>query len=239
MIKVLSIGNSFSVDATRYLTMLAEYTNTDLISKNLYISGCSLEMHYHNIINDAEDYDLQINAKCIRKSSIKSALLEEDWDFVTLQQVSLQSVDYASYQPYLDHLAAYVKEYCPSAKLIIHQTWAYEDQSVKLCEEIGYKKSSEMFADIKQSYEKAACAIKAEGIIPSGELFMKLLQNGISKLHRDTYHASLGLGRYALALLWYKFFTKKDVTDIDFSEFDEPISNEEIEIIKKCVNEII
>ena len=74
-------------------------------------------------------------------------------------------------------------------------------------------------------------------MIRSGELMMNLAQNGLSKVYRDTFHAGLGAGRYALTLLWYKFFTKKRIDDIDFDMFDEPISQEEMAIIKKSVNE--
>ncbi len=239
MIKVLSIGNSFSQDATRYLTEIANHTGTELMSENLYIGGCSLETHYNNILSDSAAYELQINAKTINMSGIKTALLKEKWDFITVQQVSNLSVDYSTYQPYLNELIKYIKKHCPTAQIVVHQTWAYEDDSQRLCEELGYKKSSQMFADVKSSYEKAALDVHAQGIIPSGELFMKLVNSGISKVHRDTFHASLGLGRYALGLLWYKFFTKQDIDNINFDKFDEPITEEEIKIIKKCVNEIL
>ena len=46
MIKVLSIGNSFSQDATRYLEEIAQGR---IFSRNCYIGGCSLEMHWNNI----------------------------------------------------------------------------------------------------------------------------------------------------------------------------------------------
>ena len=92
-----------------------------------------------------------------------------------------------------------------------------------------------MFADIKKSYSKAAKEIDAEFIIPSGELFQKLIEAGIEKVHRDTYHATLGLGRYALGLLWYKALTGKDVMENTFSDFDEEISEKDIKTAKECV----
>ena len=77
--------------------------------------------------------------------------------------------------------------------------------------------------------------IGAAGLIPSGELFEKLLSAGIEKVHRDTFHASLGLGRYALGLLWYRTLTGKDVSGIEFSAFDVPVTQEEVAIAKRCV----
>jgi hypothetical protein len=63
-----------------------------------------------------------------------------------------------------------------------------------------------------------------------------MLENGIPKIHRDTFHASKGLGRYALGLLWYRMLTGNRVADNTFRDFDEPISEEEILIAKSCVD---
>ena len=60
----------------------------------------------------------------------------------------------------------------------------------------------------------------------------------IEKIHRDTYHASLGLGRYALGLLWYRTLTGNSVTGNDFHHFDVPIPEEHIQIAKKCVDSL-
>ena len=58
----------------------------------------------------------------------------------------------------------------------------------------------------------------------------------IGKIHRDTFHASFGAGRYLLALTWYKAFTGKDITNNDFDDFDVPVSDEERKIVIKAVN---
>jgi len=136
-------------------------------------------------------------------------------------------------------IAQQARAFCPDAKLVIHQTWAYEDGSKMLCEDMGYKKAEDMFADIKASYVQAAADIDAFGMIPSGKLMRKLLENGMSKVHRDTFHASLGAGRYALALLWYKFLTGNSIDAVGFCDFDEPVSDNELEIIRKSINEIL
>ena len=60
-IKVLSIGNSFSQDAHRYLYEIAKNNGTDLKSVNLYIGGCGLHKHFININNDAKAYELEFN----------------------------------------------------------------------------------------------------------------------------------------------------------------------------------
>ena len=45
---VVSIGNSFSQDAQRYLTRFAKAAGVDIMTRNLEIGGCSLEQHFEN-----------------------------------------------------------------------------------------------------------------------------------------------------------------------------------------------
>ena len=62
---------------------------------------------------------------------------------------------------------------------------------------------------------------------------------GVEKLHRDTYHASLGLGRYALGLTWYKVLTNNNIENNTFSNFAEEIPDELVSIVKKCVTKVV
>lgn len=236
---ILSIGNSFSQDAHRYLHRIAKAGGADLKTFNLYIGGCSLYRHYKNMLTESREYMLEMNGESTGfKVSVQEALLNREWDVVTLQQVSSQSTDYEKYQPYLNELVELVKTCVPKAKIVIQQTWAYEEGSVKLTEHMGYTSHKEMFKDLQEAYKKAAEEINADMVIPSGELFQKLIESGVEKIHRDTYHATYGLGRYALGLLWYKSLTGNDVMENTFSDFDEEVSAKDIEIAKKCVDEL-
>lgn len=236
---ILSIGNSFSQDAQRYLHKIAKADRFDLDTFNLYIGGCPLSLHYRNMISDEMRYTLEMNGKSTGfRVSLKDALLNRDWDVVTVQQVSSQSTDYDTYQPYLDKLVAYIRLCVPKAKIAIHQTWAYEQNSQRLNVVMGYNDHADMFKDIEKAYRKAYKAIKADFIIPSGELFEKLIVSGIEKVHRDTFHASLGLGRYALGLLWYSVIVGNDIKNNSFCDFDEEIPKTDIDVVKECIKEI-
>ena len=57
-------------------------------------------------------------------------------------------------------------------------------------------------------------------------------------LKREPFHASLGVGRYALGLLWFKLFTGKSTLSNGFSVFDEPVSERDLEIAHKCVESL-
>ena len=236
--KILAIGNSFSNDAMRYLHRLAKREGEEIKTVSLYIGGCPLRKHYLNILDDNAAYDFVFNGQSTGLFvSVRQALVSDDWDFVTLQQASHFSGDWGSYQPYLSALADYVRKYCPKAQLLMHQTRAYEAESEKL-RNIGYETPEKMMIDIRNAYHNAAKAIHAEGIIPSGEAMLAAVQNGIGKIHRDTFHASYGAGRYLLALTWYRTLTGNDVSKNDFDEFDEPVTPQQREIICWTVNNL-
>lgn len=237
---ILSIGNSFSRDALRYLYGIARADGFDLQAYNLYIGGCSLSRHYRNMLSRQPEYILDVNGhNSSFKISLEEGLLNRDWDVVTLQQASHFSTNYDTYQPYLEQLADYVRRYVPKAKIAIQQTWAYEQDSHRLNVMMGYRHHTDMFRDLQQAYDQAAQTIRADYVIPSGQVFEALLDAGIEKVHRDTFHASLGLGRYALGLTWYATLTGRDIRNNSFSDFDEAIAPEQIEIVKQCVATVV
>ena len=235
--KVLAIGNSFSQDAMRYLHRIAKADGTELKTVNLYIGGCPLSKHYENMNNDAAQYEFEFNGENTGiKVSIKQALQSDIWDAVTVQQVSNLSCNYDTYQPYLDALDKYITIHAPKAEHLVHQTWAYEQGSDRLCKELGYTYQSEMFNDIKSSYNKAAASMGDVRIIPSGETMQELIKAGVDKIHRDTFHAHLGIGRYAIALTWYEILTGNSAIGNKFRDFDVEVSENDIKIAQECAH---
>ncbi len=233
---VLSIGNSFSQDAQRYLHELAKKEGVDINCSNLYIGGCPLRVHYLNAINDYSKYYYEFNGVNTNLMvSIRQALESREWDYVTLQQASPVSFKKETYEEYINFLAEYVKKYCPKAKILIHQTWAYENESSALLK-TEFSSHEEMFKSVEKAYKYAKKLIKADGLIPCGSIVNKLYKKGF-KMHRDGKHISYGIGRYALALTWYKFLTGKSVKDNDFTPFDGEMTEEErnavIEVVDK------
>lgn len=96
-----------------------------------------------------------------------------------------------------------------------------------------------MFALVKESYDNAAKEIDADGIIPCGAVFQAAQKNGMEKVHRDTFHAGLGAGRFMLALTWYKYLTGNSIDNVKFNDFDAPVSDENYKIAMKSVNDIL
>ena len=235
--KILTIGNSFSQDATRYLAQIAKAQGVHLDVVDLCIGGCPLERHYRNMLGGMKDYMLEFNGQYTGFSiTLEEALLSREWDVITIQQVSHKSFNKATYYPYVTELVDYIRTCQPKAKLLLQETWAYEDGSDRLIKLAGYETHKAMLADIQKAYASVAEAEHLDGIIPSGTLFGKMLDRGIEKVHRDTFHATAGLGRYALGLLWFRMLTGKSVAENSFRDLDVSASEEEIAIAKECVD---
>ena len=233
MINILSIGNSFSQDTTRYLYGIARADKTEVKVVNLYIGGCDLERHYRNMLSEESAYSYEINGiKSGLYVSLKQALLSDHWDYITIQQQSLKSASYETFIPYLDEIVAYVRKMSPNVKIFMHQTWGYEENSQKL-KNSPYETHKEMFLDIKNTYSKAAEKIGAVGIIPSGEAVYLATEQGRVDIHRDGFHLSRGFGRYMCGLVWYKSLFGKDVLSNSFCDFDEEISEEDVLVAKQ------
>ena len=215
--KILSIGNSFSMDAQRWLyTIAASDGVTDLDSVNLYRGGCNLRRHCENILGNVPDYMYQHNGENTdRMITIDEALTEEKWDFITIQQVSRMSGMPQHFVPYINILADYVKEKQPDAALVFHQTWAYEWGSEAGSYEFYNSDQEEMYRRIVDCAEMA-CILTGAEYLPCGEFIQHLRRTvkefdyrggGLSLCHDDGFHLSKNYGRYAAGVFWYHYFT--------------------------------
>lgn len=197
-------------------------------------------MHHNNMLSDAKAYAYEENGKAIGEMvSIKEALLSDEWDVVTLQQASLYSGNYKTYQPYLSELCNFIKINVPKAQIMIHQTWAYEQGSDRLTKRLGYKDQRDMYEDIKKAYNMAAKDCGNLKIIPCGAAFQEAIKLGIYPLHRDTYHASRGVGRYILSAVWYCILTGKSIINNSFCDFDEKVDTYQLFMAQACVQRVI
>ena len=235
--KILSIGNSFSDDAQRYLRAIAASEGVEIETLNVCIGGCSLETHAAHVKDGAKAYLFHYNGDVNSSElvTLDEGLSMREWDVVTLQQVSTHSFDKESFYPYIYEVADYVRKKLPNAKIYMHQTWAYEHGSPRSIEITDGRGSEYMLDGIRQSYRRAKKEIGAEGVIPSGELMELLRLAKADGIYRDTFHAGYGLGRYAIGLLWFKLFTGRSVLNNSFCELDEPTSEKNLKIARECV----
>lgn len=222
--KLLSIGNSFSHDAHKYLQKIAAAGGFDLTTVGLYIGGCSLERHADNIKSGAAAYDYVLNGEMTeRKISLQEALSEEAWDIITLQQVSGESGRPQSYFPYLYELEAFERKSCPNATLWWHQTWAYEQDFDSPNFDPYQRDQKEMFRRITDASEMAAKLLQCK-IIPAGAAIQAVREalpefdyaKGGRSLNRDGFHLSYDYGRYIAAATWYQALGMGEIEENPF-----------------------
>ena len=239
--RILSIGNSYSQDAHRYLHRLSVAAGEPISTVNLYIGGCSLERHGQNLqtgekaylyIYDGENTELYV--------SLQDAVEHCTYDVVTLQQASHYSTDYATYQPYLNRLYEYVKTYQPNARILIHETWAYEDRCQRMLDKLGYDSAERMYAELHCAYARAAESLGVE-IIPAGTAMQLAVRNGLTPIHRDSFHASLDYGRYLLAATWFMKLTGKRLDGVLLPSFDTdaPLDSDFYRIATKAATDAV
>ena len=216
-IKVLAIGNSFSVNAMQYLHRIAAADGVWMTTGNLYIGGCPLEKHVRNLRGDRRDYQFQLNTKRIAMVSIREGLLTEKWDYVTMQQASHYSGRWETYTPYMKELSDYVTHFAPQAEQLIHETWAYEKDAAHHAFEYYNRSQAEMYRRLKECYTAFGATVGAR-IIPAGDVIQRLretrsffnYEKGGVSLNRDGYHLT-DYGCYAAGATWYQFITGNDI----------------------------
>mgnify|MGYP002515818296 CR=1 FL=1 len=210
VIRILAIGNSFSQDAIEnYLHQLAEASGKKTIIANMYIGGCSLEKHYNNAKDNLAAYSYRkIGVDGVKvtkeKISLETALKDEEWDYVSLQQASPFSGKYETYTPYLADLISYVREFTPkNVKLVWHQTWAYAAD----CTLSGFayydKNQMKMYQAIIEAARQAVKDYGFDILVPVGTAVQNARTTFIGdRMNRDGQHLNVYYGRYTAACTW-------------------------------------
>ena len=217
-IRVLAIGNSFSEDAVENnLHELGEAQGTCIIVGNMYIGGCPLQRHWDNAQNDRPAYRYRkVDADGKRQqhdnTRLSTALQDEHWDYVSLQQASGLSGQYATFEPYLRQLIAYVRQYAPKARLIWHQTWAYQHNSSHAAFPNYDCDQMTMYSHIVSAARQAMRDNGIRIVVPSGTAIQNARTTFIGdNMNRDGYHLQLQYGRYAAACAWVETLTGQSV----------------------------
>lgn len=222
ILRILAIGNSFSQDAVeQYLYELFEAGGQKTIIGNLYIGGCSLEKHYNNINNDAAAYEYRKVVDGVKTNTknmkISTVLAEEDWDCISIQQVSGLSGKIETVTPYLPQVLNYVRSHSSSkVKILWHSTWAYAATSNHADFPKYNSDQMTMFNAITE-VGKTVMADKTYAfdlLIPSGTA----IQNGRTsslgdRFNRDGYHLETTYGRYTAACTWFEAISGKNVEE--------------------------
>lgn len=244
VITILAIGNSFSVDALeKYLFDLAEYAGKEVVIGNLYISGAPIELHVKNAKLDSKAYSyrkIKNRKRTVKeKTTLKEALMDEKWDYVSIQQSSRNSGRFETIEPLLPDLISYVQENTEgSPKFVYHQTWAYQKDSKHDAFSVYGNSQMKMYKSIAATSKKIATSDRFEFVVPSGTAVQNARTSSLGdRLTRDGQHLEDKYGRFTAACVWYEKLFGLDVRKNQF--IPEGISQKEAQISKEAAHQAV
>ncbi len=227
-IKILTFGNSYSVDAYEWLYRIFESAGYESVTLgHLCNGGCNINNHWSNVDLDTENdygagYGESINGKrpddlndenlSLRDKYI-NGISRHEWDYVVIQHgpnhVEKRET-YSHLRDLLDFIKAHLKS--DKTKFIYHMIWKYNDNVKGGSTAAVY----EDILDITRSL--ILCEPEFAGVIPSATMRQNIMSSYLSDkdISRDYGHMSLGLGRYALGILWYCYLTGGSVSDVKY-----------------------
>ena len=172
-VRLLTVGNSFSHNATHYLGDLAKADGNTLILREDNVGGASLDLHWSKVEAFEKDPQDKLGLYANGKS-LQDDLTRERWDFITIQQYSFKSHDIATYRPFAKQLADYIRQRAPGAKLLLHETWEYRADDPRFSPtnvKPGEPKSQdEMYRGLASAYATIAKELGVR-LIPVGDAF--------------------------------------------------------------------
>ena len=265
-LKVLMIGNSFSVSLMRDMPEVAYSMGLDLDLCSLYIGGCSLKRHCENVTKEGDEafkpYSVKRAKGLMRqpetKANVPQMLRSDAWDVVTIQQCSHESWKPSSYEPWGDDLIKTVRALAPQAKIYVQETWSYTPWDTRLA---SWKiDQNEMYAKLHEAYTAFAEARRLP-VIPMGtavqnwraQLPVKYAPNSFGgdvcgsakfeadgkggfKTKGDVFHLNRK-GELLQALVWVATLFDIDVTRSTHSPHDVPL--EEVQLMREVARDTV
>ena len=245
--KILCVGNSFAVDASTYVHQVALSAGFDIDIHVLYIPGCPIDLHWKNFLSKDKTYEFYINGE--KKPTLYCDIFEglnyTQYDFITFQQRSGDSVDSKTFFPELTQLMEGIRNYS-SAKYLLHKTWSYAKEFSHERYGSNPMNQAAMDEDIKKAYLEVSDKSGIPYIIPSGEAIRLARTKFGDNLTRDGYHLN-ERGRTLVGILWVFYLLGR--CDLDLSNFqpdgysyDEitpPVDKNEIKELIKIAKQAI
>lgn len=202
-ISFLFLGNSFTRDAVCYAPFLLNTIAPEVNYRFgiLYFGGCSLQQHFSFL--DSSPYEFNYIDKQMHSwsqtdnFSFRDALSEYDWDIVVFQQQSNASIDYTTYQPYLNDLIDYVRD---NGKPNCRIGWLLTPSFGENFRGLGDDTSDSMFYKTSRASKQLLQDTSVDFIIPAGTAIQNARTNNVLKvlgatkyLNYDGRHLQEGL----------------------------------------------
>lgn len=161
-INILAVGNSFTQCMMMHIAKICENLgitqSTGVNVQHIYNAGTSLQYYVEQLSTTrVHSLTTDVNGGHLLTNGTFSQILTRPWDIIVFQQVSGDSDNYATYEPYLSQLVEAVQRFCPNKNVEIawHMTW-----------QTGAAAYSDIVNSVKQMLDNYGHIIKR--IIPNG-----------------------------------------------------------------------
>lgn len=221
-VRILAIGNSFSEDAIEQnFADIAKSEGVEVIVGNLYVGGCTVDMHYDNFVGKKPAYryrKILTDGKMVEKPkvTIQSALADEKWDYISFQQGSQYSGDFDSLGR-LPELMRLVRAQVGEKPVFMwHETWAYSIKTTHKGFENYGKSQLQMFHDISETAHTVMDTYpEIKILIPAGTAIQDARTAILAgdDLTRDGYHLEKTVGRYIAACTWFSAIFRRILSE--------------------------
>ena len=207
-IRILSIGNSYSLDQQTYVHQMAQAAGYDIEVCIAYIGGCSFRKHLEMYDNNEPAYTYYENGKIVgKKLTLRRLVTLKKWDFVNFQKGTEGQNYQMPSQPYVSYLVKIVREFHPDAKLVYSISWPDAETSARAIFRDQYRRDRDYQWEVFVRSAREVCEeCRMDYAIPAGLAMRYAYEKFGASMHRDGFHSS-EMGRYLHACVWFEFFT--------------------------------
>lgn len=201
-LRVLAIGNSYTVDALYFVKDILENLGVDAETYSLYgvIHDSASLQHWCKVIRKGETVQLSYwgGQRTDEEEGTLIDLISQPWDVIVLTQYSRAAIDYRSFNPWIKQLIDCIQLYCPNTDVTLAWNMAPSYNDAVITPYSNY----ERWLLIAQSTKMMAENDGIDVIIPVGTAVQNARStslNSQSQLTRDGWHLNEGVGRYLAA----------------------------------------
>jgi len=200
-VRVLVLGNSYSVDGTAYLDHLLRNASLNIYQIAVYngvINGGGLQ-EWLDVYRSNRGVSLDRAAgRCYMKSEGRlSEILRQEWDVVVVMQSSDKSYDWQTFEGRIGQMVEMVRSECsnPAVRLFYAIPWGHTATTTP-------RELEGNIACARRLKEEYGFEMIPVGIAVQNARNTRLCNEAY--LTRDNWHLCHGVGRYVAACTWYE-----------------------------------
>lgn len=215
-IRILTIGNSLTKNATAFLRELARGAGKKMELFVAALEGYTLDQHVgHLKAYDSDSRDPVGRPYAGNSFGLREALQREDWDVVTIQQSSLGGMAAATFRPSVHILVDAIRHHVPRARILLFETWAYPDDCYAGLADRKLDRPA-MREQVKAAYREISEETGLE-IIPVGEAFERAVRSrpALKLTNPSDYHCN-SHGQYLAGAVFHEVIYRDSVENTSF-----------------------